>query len=142
MTTRIAAFVALLAVIASPPAVAATGTIEVTGSLRHANTAYLPPAGRGGDAYSSYMVVRDRTGSAVGDLVLACRWVTGNLRLCVGQFTMPLGTIALIGASRTALIGQFAIVGGTGRYDKANGTLLFKAIGVRRYVITANYNQP
>jgi hypothetical protein len=135
------AVVLLLALIASTPAVAATGTIEVVANVRHTNTAHLPPAGRGGDAFSSYAVIRQRTGSAIGDLVLSCRWVTGNLRLCVGQLAMPLGTLAVTGASRTALIGQFAIVGGTGRYENARGTLLFKAIGLRRYVLSASYRQ-
>ena len=137
-----AILVALLAVIASPPAVAAdTDTIEVVATINHQNIAHLPPAGRGGDANSSYWVIRDRRGRAVGDMLLSCRWVTGTFRLCVGQFTMPLGTIAVIGASRTPLVGQLAIVGGTARYRAATGTLLFKAIGSRRYVLTANYTQ-
>jgi hypothetical protein len=45
----------------------------------------------------------------------------------------------LIGASRTRLVGQFAVVGGTGRYVGADGTLLFKATGNRRYVISIIY---
>jgi hypothetical protein len=132
--------VALLVV----PAAAAknAGTIEVVATVHHRNVAHLPPAGRGGDAESFYWVVRDRHARPVGDMVMSCRWVTATLRLCVGQFSMPLGTIAVIGVSRTSLIGQVAIVGGTGRYRAANGTLLFKAIGTRRYVLTADYQQP
>ena len=139
---RIATLLALLTVISSPAAAATNGTIVVVGNLSHENVAHLPPSGRGGDAYSSYWVVRTRTGKAVGDMLLACRWVTGTLRLCVGQFTMPLGTIAVIGASPTGFIGQLAIVGGTGAYHNANGTLLFNAIGSRRFIVTAQYNQP
>lgn len=139
---RFAVWLLLVLVFASPAAAKKAQTIEVVATIAHANVAHLPPAGRGGDANSSYWIVRDRTAKAVGDMVISCRWVTGNLRLCVGQFTMPLGTIAVIGASRTALIGQFAIVGGTGAYLNSSGTLLFKAIGTKRFVLTASYKQP
>lgn len=136
------AAVLLLVLIASTPAVAANrDTIQVVANLNHQNIAHLPPAGRGGDGDSSYWVIRDRLARPVGDMLLSCRWVTGALRLCVGQFSMPLGTLALIGVSSTPLIGQFSIVGGTGRYSAANGVLLFNAISTRRYVLTANYTQ-
>lgn len=118
-----------------------SATINVVAALQQQNTARLPPPGRSGDAHSSYWVVRDRLGRPIGDMLQSCRWVTAGLRLCVGQVTMPLGTIATIGASRTSLIGQFAIVGGTGRYQGADGVLLFKAISTGRYVLSATYER-
>lgn len=132
-----AAFVAAVAVGVAPAASAAR--IEVTARLQHANTIPLAPAGRAGDAYASLWIVRDRTGDAIGDMLLDCRWVTAGLRLCVGQVSMPLGAIAVLGASRTALLGQFAVAGGTGRYVGAKGTLLFNATGRNRYVLSINY---
>jgi hypothetical protein len=137
-----AILVALLAVFASPSAFASpANTIEVVATVNHRNVARLPPGGRGGDAESTYWVIRDRHGRTVGDLLLACRWVTGDLRLCAGQLSMPYGSLALIGASRTPLVGQLTVVGGVGEYAAANGVLTFKAIGLRRYVLTAVYKQ-
>jgi hypothetical protein len=138
---KLALIVAAVGTLFASAPVAAAATIDVVANLQHQNTARLAPAGRAGDAYSSYWVIRDRYGQAIGDMLQSCRWVTSGLRLCVGQMTMPRGTIATIGASRTALIGQFAIVGGTGVYHGADGVLLFKAVSSRRYVLQATYDQ-
>jgi hypothetical protein len=52
---------------------------------------------------------------------------------------MPLGNIAVLGASRTALLGQFSVVGGTGRYVGAAGAMMFHATGRNRYVLSIDY---
>lgn len=113
--------------------------IEVTARVQHTAVAALPPIGRAGDAESSHWVVRDRYGKAIGDMLIDCRWVTSGLRLCVGQLSLPLGAIAVLGASRTRFLGQLSVVGGTGRYVGADGTLLFKQTGTGRYVLSINY---
>lgn len=113
--------------------------IEVTAKLAHLNRVAFSPKGRAGDAESEQWIVRDRHGNAIGDLLTNCRWVTAGLRLCVAQMSLPLGAIALVGASRTRFLGQLAVVGGTGRYIGADGTMLFKATGTGVYVLSVNY---
>ena len=113
--------------------------IEIVARLQNENVAVLKPAGRQGDAESSHWIVRDRHGRSIGDMLIDCRWVTSDLRLCVGQLSLPLGAIAVLGASRTRFLGQFAVVGGTGRYVGADGTLLFNQTGRGRYVLSINY---
>lgn len=138
------AAVALIATVTAAGVIAAhanAAEIEVTAVTQHTNVAKLPPAGRGGDAVSSRWIVRDRHGATIGDMLTDCRWVTVNLRLCVGQLSLPLGAIAVIGASRTRFIGQLAVVGGTGRYVGANGALLFHEIGAGRYVLSVTYGK-
>lgn len=135
------AAVALSMVAIVVPAVASADNIEVTAKVSHVNVALLPPAGRGGNAESALWVVRERGGSAIGDMITDCRWVTAGLRLCVGQLSLPLGTLAVIGASRTRFLGQLAVVGGTGRYVGADGTLLFTATGTGRYVLSVTYRR-
>jgi hypothetical protein len=135
------AAVALSVLTIATPAVASADTIEVTARVNHVNVAFLPPVGRAGNAESSLWVVRERNGNAIGDMLTDCRWVTAGLRLCVGQLSLPLGTIAVIGASRTRFIGQLAVVGGTGRYVGAAGTLMFTATGPGRYVLSVNYRK-
>ena len=119
---------------------AAADRIEVTARVLHVNIAELAPRGRAGNAESSHWVVRDRHGRAIGDLVNECRWVTSGLRLCVGQLSLPYGAIAVVGASRTRFIGQLAVVGGTGRYVGASGTMLFRAIGPGAFVLSIVYD--
>lgn len=115
--------------------------IEITARVRHTNTIAFPPKGRAGDAESSHWFVRDRYARAIGDMVIDCRWVVSDLRLCVGQLSLPMGAIAVIGASRTRFLGQLAVVGGTGRYVGADGTLLFKQVSAGRYVLSINYER-
>lgn len=123
------------------PAHANAEQIDVTARVQHSNVAPLPPRGRAGDATSSRLIVRDRFGRVIGDMLTDCRWVTSGLRLCVGQVSLPLGVIAVMGASRTRFLGQFAVIGGTGRYVGANGTMLFHEIGAGRYVIAMTYDK-
>lgn len=131
--------VALIALALAAPAPAAQ--IEVTAKQQHTNLARLPPRGRAGDATSARWIIRDRYGQDIGDMLLDCRWVTGSLRLCVGQVSLPLGTIAVIGASRTLFLGQFSVVGGTARYSGASGALWFKQTSVARYVLSIVYQK-
>ncbi len=135
------AAVALIVLAVATPAVASADTIEVTARVSHANSIALAPKGRAGDATSAQWIVRERNGNAIGDMLIDCRWVTNGLRLCVGQLGLPLGTIAVLGASRTQFLGQLAVVGGTGRYVGVGGTMLFTATGTGRYVLSVNYRK-
>jgi hypothetical protein len=47
----------------------------------------------------------------------------------------------VLGASRTQFVGQLAVVGGTGRYVDADGTMLFKAVGTNQYVLSVTYEK-
>lgn len=120
---------------------AAADTIEVGAHVSSTTRIAFKPAGRAGDAEAARWIVRDRFGNAIGDLLIDCRWVTNGLRLCVGQLAMPLGAIAVLGASRTEFLGQLAVVGGTGRYVGADGTMLFRQTGLRDYVLSLDYSR-
>ncbi len=135
------AAVALTVLALAVPAVASADQIEVVAKVAHRSYLQLSPKGRGGDVTTSRWIINDRLGRNVGDMLLDCRWVTASLRLCVGQMSMPLGAIAVIGASRTRFLGQLAVVGGTGEYVGAGGTLLFAATGTGRYVLSVTYQK-
>jgi hypothetical protein len=137
-----AAVALALVAIGVRPAHATAYEIEVGARVQHTNTARLPPDGRAGNAESARWIIRDRHGNAIGDMLTDCRWVTAGLRLCVGQVSLPLGVIAVLGASRTPFLGQFAVVGGTGRYVGAAGALTFNSIGFGRYVLSISYQKP
>ena len=102
------AAVALTVLAFTVPAVASADTIEVTARVAHANSIELAPKGRAGNATSAQWIVSERNGNAIGDMLIDCRWVTAGLRLCVGQLSLPLGTIAVLGASSVRLTVSFS----------------------------------
>lgn len=137
----IAVILATLAVLAIGAVPASAAQIEVTAHVVQSNEAPLPPAGRAGDALSQRWLIRDRHAAVIGDMLLDCRWITSGLRLCIGQLSLPLGVIAVLGASRTRFLGQMAVVGGTGRYVGANGVMTFNETGAKHYVLSITYRK-
>jgi hypothetical protein len=94
------------------------------------------PAGRTGDTERVVWSVRDRYGRTIGVGLFSCRWVLRTDRLCTGEIQMPLGKIAILGSSSTRELGVYSVVGGTGRYVGASGELAFRAIGIRKLVVS------
>lgn len=96
----------------------------------------LSPPGRSGNIERLVWSIRDRFGRTIGVGLFNCRWVVREARLCVGEIQMPLGKIAVQGASSTRELGEYSVVGGTGRYVGAQGELVFRAIGFRKLVVS------
>ena len=70
-----------------------------------------------------------------GDLV--CTYVDGRTRQCTATYSLPRGTIVASGAIDSRLLFTIAIVGGTGLYDNASGTMTATAtrLSPRREVL-------
>jgi hypothetical protein len=83
-----------------------------------------------GDGVGSREIVRtelyQRTSpkSRLGGAAMVCTWVAARQRSCTTTFTLPKGTIVASGVLQSRLLYELAIVGGTGLYDNARGTLL------------------
>lgn len=67
----------------------------------------------------------------LGEASMLCTWVSDRERSCTTTFTLPRGTIVVSGVLSTRLLYELAIVGGTGLYDNARGTLTNTAIKLR-----------
>jgi hypothetical protein len=65
--------------------------------------------------------------SAIGHSQLVCTFVDNRNRTCVGTYELPRGSIVVTGTISTRLLYVTAIVGGTGLYDNARGTLTVTA---------------
>jgi hypothetical protein len=67
----------------------------------------------------------ERTGGkgAIGESAMVCTYVAREQRSCSTIYTLPKGTIVVSGVLSTRLLYELAIVGGTGFYDNARGTL-------------------
>lgn len=60
----------------------------------------------------------------LGSAAMLCTYVSRRQRSCTTTFALPKGTIVVSGLVQSRLLYELAIVGGTGLYDNARGTLL------------------
>lgn len=112
------------------------GPIQVTAASLSITTRPAMPTGRKGDATEQVWSLRSRYGHEVGRWLLSCRWVSNVSRLCTTVVRMPLGQITVTGASPTPYIGTYAVVGGTGAYDGADGVADFTTIGRGKLILS------
>lgn len=93
-------------------------------------TQYGPKVG-GGEVARLTLYGSRSTKRSIGHGVLVCTFVGENERSCEGSYTLPRGTIETAGVLKSRLIYMHAIVGGTGLYDNARGTLTVTARALR-----------
>jgi len=125
----LAAVLALLAASASP---AATGpsTIRITDVQVKRK---LVDAGPHGSGVADLETVHVRlynpsiTSRTIGRGDLLCIYIDKRLRNCNGTYSLPRGKVVVSGVISSRLLYEIAIVGGTGLYDNARGTLTVTA---------------
>lgn len=113
------------------PGLASTGpgTIRIT-DLQVADRLF-------GTGVGSREIVRtelyERGGRAqrLGSAAMICTYVSRTQRSCTSTFTLPRGSIVASGVLGTRLLYELAIVGGTGLYDDARGSLTSTTIKLR-----------
>jgi hypothetical protein len=87
----------------------------------------------GGDAVGSSVIARMTLfGSSsatrpIGHAVVRCVDVGSSEQTCDGSYILPKGTLETAGILRTRLFYTQAVVGGTGLFDNARGTLTVTA---------------
>jgi len=67
----------------------------------------------------------------IGRGVMTCTFVDPHDRTCVATYVLPKGTLVVTGALQSRLFYEMPIVGGTGLYDNARGTLTVTATHLR-----------
>lgn len=67
----------------------------------------------------------------IGHAVLACTFVDDVDRSCTGTYELPKGNLVVAGAIQSRLLYQIAVVGGTGLYDNARGSLTVTSTRIR-----------
>jgi hypothetical protein len=68
---------------------------------------------------------------AIGTGVLNCTTASPTLRSCSATYVLPRGMILTAGVLKSRLLYTAAIIGGTGLYDNARGTLTVTAKGLK-----------
>jgi hypothetical protein len=68
---------------------------------------------------------------AIGHGMLTCTFADTRNRSCVATYVLPRGTLVAVGALDSRLFYEIPVVGGTGLYDNARGTLTVTATHLR-----------
>ncbi len=71
------------------------------------------------------------TRKPIGRGVVTCTFVDARNRTCVATYVLPKGTLVAAGALQSRLLYEIPVVGGTGLYDNARGTLTVTATHLR-----------
>jgi hypothetical protein len=72
---------------------------------------------------SSRLFNRKITGKPIGSARVICTFTTGITRTCLATVNLPKGELVATGTVRFRQFYDLAVVGGTGLYDNARGTL-------------------
>jgi hypothetical protein len=80
---------------------------------------------------SALVFNRRITPRALGHIEIICTYTVGLNRNCRGTLFMPKGKIVVGGTMRYRQFYELAVLGGTGLYDNARGTLTVTRIGRR-----------
>jgi len=112
-----------------------TGRINVTATLAHASSREVGRPGTQSNASEQSWRVTDSHGRTIGRMLMQCRWITPRARLCQAEVELPRGKIVAVGSSTTPFEGEYAVTGGTGRYQGGGGVMTFTAIGLRKQIL-------
>lgn len=85
----------------------------------------------GGDVARLTLFGSTSATKAIGHAVITCMDVGSGEQTCQGSYVLPKGTLETSGILRTRLFYTQAIVGGTGLFDNARGTLTVTARALR-----------
>ena len=125
---------ACLALAAGAVANGATGPALVRITDLETSQKMIEPAGGGPDGKTEVItqnLYKPPARRPIGQSQLICTFVDRSNRTCVGTYELPKGSIVVTGAISTRLLYEIAIVGGTGLFDNARGTLTVTATRFR-----------
>jgi hypothetical protein len=125
----LASTVFLVDAVLDDPSQAAIGpsTIRVTSRETLYRRVDVGARGRtSGDAevVSALLYNRGITPRAIGHFELVCQFTVGPSRSCTGTIFLPRGKLVVAGPIYVRSFYQMAVVGGTGLYDNARGTII------------------
>jgi hypothetical protein len=125
------AVVAVGMVAVGVPAMTGPATIRITAT----DTGYRRIGGAADHVGQTEIVQQrlfnPRIARPIGRGNLLCTFVNRSLRQCSGTYTLPRGRVIVAGAIESRLLFELAIVGGTGLYGNARGTVTVTSTGLR-----------
>lgn len=119
--------VGLIAVVAVAAAPGATGPAQIR--ITDVQTSYVRVPSANGGAPGSVEIIKQRlynptlSPSPIGSASLVCTFLDARARNCNGTYDLPKGSLMVTGVISSRLLYEIAVVGGTGLFDNARGTL-------------------
>jgi hypothetical protein len=116
-----------VAVLVVAAANGATGPAQIR--ITDVQRSYVRVPSANGGAAGSIEIVKQRlynpavTRAAIGNASLICTFLDARARNCNGTYVLPKGNLVVAGAISSRLLYEIPIVGGTGLFDNARGTL-------------------
>jgi hypothetical protein len=123
-----------LCVAVATPAATGPSTIRITALQLSRKLVDAGPRGAGvGDAETVRVRLYNPsiTSKPIGRGDMVCTFIDRRLRTCSATYSLPRGKLVVGGVISTRLLYEIAIVGGTGLYDNARGTLVVTATAFR-----------
>jgi hypothetical protein len=127
----IGAACAAAALIASVRADGSTGPAQIR--ITDVQLAYRMALPQGGGQAGTIEMIRQRlynprlSDLPIGRSLVVCTLSDGRDRMCTGTYILPKGSLVVSGALQSRLLYEIPVVGGTGLYDNARGTLTVTA---------------
>ena len=122
----------LVAAASGAPTLSGPGTVRVTDKLvshLHVNASNSRSSAGDMDFYRQAIYNKRVTPSPIGHSDVTCVHTgTGSMN-CTGTYFLPKGKIMVGGVIGSRLFYQLAVIGGTGIYDNARGTLTATFLG-------------
>jgi hypothetical protein len=131
----LAAAIAVIAVTVVATANGATGPAQIR--ITDVQTSYARVPAANGGAAGSVEIVKQRlynpalSESSIGSASLVCIYLDARVRNCSGTYALPKGNLVVAGTISSRLLYEIAVVGGTGLFDNARGTLTVTSTDLR-----------
>jgi hypothetical protein len=133
--SKVVSLTVLTAVVVAATATGSTGPAQiritdVQASYRYVHSAGDTPAG-------AIEVIRQRlynpriSGKQIGHADLVCTYIDAEARTCSGTYALPKGSLVVEGVIQSRLLYEIAVVGGTGLFDNARGSLTVTSTALR-----------
>jgi hypothetical protein len=126
-----AAVCGLVALAATRGADGSTGPAQIRiTDVQIADKIMLPPGGgRAGTVETIRQQLYNPSTSkrSIGRSILVCTSSDGRDRMCSATYILPKGNLVVAGSLQSRLLYETAIIGGTGLYDNARGSLTVTA---------------
>jgi hypothetical protein len=127
--------IVLVAVIVVAAADAATPPAQIR--ITDVQASYVRVPAANGRSTGSVEIIKQRlynparSPSSIGRASLVCTYLDSRARNCNGTYSLPKGNLVVAGAIPSRLLYEIAVVGGTGLYDNARGTLTVTSTELR-----------
>jgi hypothetical protein len=123
------------ALVAAVGAIGATGPAQIRITDVQVADRVVPPqnGGRAGTIETIRQLLYNPSLShrPIGRSLVICTFSDGRDRLCSGTYILPTGSLVVSGALQSRLLYEIAVIGGTGAYDNARGTLTVTATHIK-----------